>query len=155
MMVLSLQGIQFLVQLLTFMGQKRATGSPACIRTKDPTNRVEVCQTTSSAKLDNSERPLPVWTHSLSYHSQFSSKVSWDTFLSLCFSSIMKISLVSCQHRGMRSRATSYLKEKKKNCAHVQHFISYQDDDDNNYHFQKPLMCHMIYRQYLQTSNYL
>lgn len=59
MMVLSLQGIQFLVQLLTFMGQKRATGSPACIRTKDPTNRVEVCQTTSSAKLDNSERPLP------------------------------------------------------------------------------------------------
>ena len=43
----------------------------------------------------------------------------------------------------------------EKNCAHVEHFISYQDDDDNSYHYQKPFMCHLIYRQYLQTSDYL
>ena len=74
------------------MGWIGGTGNSVCVRTENPSHRVEV------AHIEKSERPLLVWTHSYSYHGQFFSKVPWDTFLSLCFSSITKISLVSYQH---------------------------------------------------------
>ena len=80
------------------MGWIGGTGNSVCVRTENPSNRVEVCQTPFSAHIEKSERPLLVWTHSYSYHGQFFSKVPWDTFLSLCFSSVTKISLVSYQH---------------------------------------------------------
>lgn len=80
------------------MGWIGGTGNSVCVRTEDPSDRVEVCQTPLSAHIEKSERPLLVWTHSYSYHGQFFSKVPWDTFLSLCFSSVTKISLVSHQH---------------------------------------------------------
>ena len=41
-------------------GRAGATRSSVCIRTEDPPNRMEVCQTTSSAKIDKSERSLPI-----------------------------------------------------------------------------------------------
>ena len=86
------------VNYLHSWGGWGGTGNSVCVRTEDPSNRVDVCQTPFSAHVEKSERPLPVWNHSYTYHGQFFSQVPWDTFLSLCFSSVTKISLVSYQH---------------------------------------------------------
>lgn len=147
--VLPPQGILTLGVIIYIHGTDRGHWEFCLYRDRRLIKQSGVCQTASSANVDRSERSLPIWTHSYSYHGQFFSKVPWDTFLSFRFSSITKISLVSYQHDRNAVMGCVLPWRKERNCAYVKHWTSYEVADDNSYPFWMPLICHMLYRQYL------
>lgn len=69
--------------------------------------------------------------HLYSYHGQFFSKVAWDTFLSLCCSSVTKICLVSHQHDWNTLMDCILPWKKGKKCAFIKYWTSYDDSSSH------------------------